>query len=157
MLNTQQGVGVSTAIKQSVHTSCQLASWPWYIHVSVQCNHTRLASMMSPKLLDSDNFQHVLMICQPITILLLFVLTVVTFIIIITNILYYYWYCKFTLLMAFSLYMLGAKYGFAQSMDCAAQTMDPSVLCMVRYSTVRYGTVQSSIEQYRAEYTHTVV
>ena len=22
-------------------------------------------------------------------------------------------------------YMLGAKYGFAQSMDCAAQTMDP--------------------------------
>ena len=23
------------------------------------------------------------------------------------------------------MYMLGAKYGFAQSMDCAAQTMDP--------------------------------
>ena len=25
----------------------------------------------------------------------------------------------------FPVYMLGAKHGFAQSMDCAAQTMDP--------------------------------
>ena len=51
-------------IKQSV--SCQLASWPWYM--SVQCDQTRLA-LMSPKFIDSDSFQHI-MICRPITILL---------------------------------------------------------------------------------------